>query len=76
MRVGMRYARVHLVRLLKETEVGKEITITRNGEPIATLVGYRMKKGKRKLGTAKGDFVVPEDFNDPLPNDIERTFWN
>jgi hypothetical protein len=24
----------------------------------------------RKLGTAKGDFVVPPDFDDPLPEAI------
>jgi hypothetical protein len=25
---------------------------------------------QRKLGTAKGDFVVPEDFDAPLPEEI------
>jgi len=28
-----------------------------------------------KLGSAKGKFVVPDDFNDPLPKEIEDLFW-
>jgi len=27
------------------------------------------------LGSAKGEFVVPDDFNDPLPKEIEDLFW-
>ena len=29
----------------------------------------------RLLGSAKGEFTVPDDFNDPLPKDIEDLFW-
>lgn len=28
------------------------------------------RKGQRPIGLAKGDFVVPDDFNDPLPEDV------
>lgn len=34
-----------------------------------------LPKGSRLLGSAKGEFTVPDDFNDPLPNDIEDLFW-
>ena len=30
---------------------------------------------RRVLGSAKGEFTVPEDFNDPLPKEIEDFFW-
>jgi hypothetical protein len=30
---------------------------------------------KRKLGSARGEFSVPEDFNDPLPKGIEDKFY-
>jgi len=30
---------------------------------------------KRIFGSAKGDFIVPDDFNDPDP-DIEDLFYN
>ena len=29
----------------------------------------------RILGSAKGEFIVPDDFNDPLPKEIEDLFW-
>jgi len=29
----------------------------------------------RILGSAKGEFTVPDDFNDPLPKDVENLFW-
>ena len=29
----------------------------------------------RVLGSAKGEFTVPDDFNDPLPKEIEHLFW-
>ena len=29
----------------------------------------------RVLGSAKGEFTVPEDFNDPLAKEIEDLFW-
>lgn len=30
---------------------------------------------ERGLGFAKGEFTVPDDFNDPLPKEIEDLFW-
>src|SRR5579864_674408 len=32
-------------------------------------------KRKRMLGTAKGEFTVPDDVNDPLPKDVEDEFY-
>jgi hypothetical protein len=29
----------------------------------------------RSFGSAKGEFTVPDDFNDPLPKEIEDLFW-
>lgn len=29
----------------------------------------------RVLGSARGEFTVPDDFNDPLPKEIEDLFW-
>jgi hypothetical protein len=29
----------------------------------------------RPIGTGKGDFVVPDDFDDPLPKEIEEEFY-
>ena len=33
------------------------------------------KRQPRPIGTAKGDFVVPDDFDGPLPKEIEDEFY-
>jgi hypothetical protein len=43
-----------------------------------TLPTIRLVEAKPKgnwLGSAKGEFTIPDDFNDPLPKDIEDLFW-
>lgn len=47
------------------------------GEP-GTLPAIRLVNASSKgrwIGSAKGEFVVPDDFNDPLPKEIEDLFW-
>jgi hypothetical protein len=41
---------------------------------IVTVVAAEPQKGRRPFGLAKGEFVVPDDFDDPLPEDILRDF--
>ena len=31
---------------------------------------YRQQNKQRPIGLAKGEFTVPDDFNDPLPDEI------
>jgi antitoxin (DNA-binding transcriptional repressor) of toxin-antitoxin stability system len=55
--------------------MGEEVVIAKAGEPVAKLVPITPGARKFKLGSAKGEFVVPDDFNDPLPKEIEDLFW-
>jgi antitoxin (DNA-binding transcriptional repressor) of toxin-antitoxin stability system len=55
--------------------MGEEVVIAKAGQPVAKLVPVSSAKGKFKFGSAKGKFTVPEDFNDPLPKEIEDLFW-
>jgi len=45
------------------------------GTPVAKLVPLKKMPKKRVFGSAKGDFTVPDDFNDPDP-EIEDLFYN
>ena len=38
------------------------------------IASYRRENKQRPIGLAKGEFVVPEDFNDPLPDEILDLF--
>ena len=33
-------------------------------------------KTRRPFGLAKGEFVVPDDFDDPLPDEVLEKFYN
>ena len=45
--VNVHEAKTHLSRLLKQVEAGEEVTIARNGTPVARLVSSK-KRGKRQ----------------------------
>jgi prevent-host-death family protein len=75
MEVNIHEAKTHLSRLLERVAMGEEIIIAKAGTPIAKLVPLKSARPKFKLGSAKGDFVVPDDFNDPLPKEIEDLFY-
>lgn len=74
MEVNIHEAKTHLSKLLERVALGEEVIIAKAGTPVAKLVPVESKPRKRVLGTAKGDFVVPDDFNDPDP-EIERMFY-
>ena len=71
MEVDIRKAKTHLSRLLDRVALGEEIIITRGGKPLAKLVLVETFPHGRWLGSARGEFIVPDDFNDPLPKEIE-----
>jgi prevent-host-death family protein len=71
--VGVHEAKTHLSRLLECVAAGEEIVITRRGEQVATLVPVRRPK-IRRLGIDRGRFVVPEDFDSPLPKELLAAF--
>jgi prevent-host-death family protein len=75
MEVNIHEAKTHLSRLLERVLSGEEVVIAKAGTPVAKLVPVKNAPTKRIFGSAKGDFTVPEDFNDPDP-DLENLFYN
>lgn len=74
--VGVHKAKTELSKLLKRVQMGEEIVITSNGKPVAKLVPVPTKKEPRVLGGDEGLFEVPDDFNDPLPDEILDLFYS
>lgn len=66
-------ATTHLSRLLKQVAEGDEVVIAKAGVPVARLVPVR-QKGKRELGFMRGKIWVAEDFDAPLPDDLQKLF--
>lgn len=75
MEVNIHEAKTNLSKLLQRVLLGEEVVIAKAGTPIAKLVPIGSERRRFKLGSAKGEFVVPDDFNDPLPKEIEDLFY-
>jgi prevent-host-death family protein len=75
MEVNIHQAKTHFSRLLERVALGEEVIIAKAGTPVAKLVPVKNAQKKRVFGSAKGDFTVPDDFNDTDP-DMEDLFYN
>jgi prevent-host-death family protein len=71
--VGVHEAKTHLSRLLEDVAAGEQVVITRRGEAVASLVPVT-RTAKREFGIDRGRFVVPEDFDAPLPEETLSAF--
>lgn len=73
--VNIHQAKTNLSRLLSRVELGEEIIISNRGVPVAKLVPFRPSSNRQaSLGLDRGRFIVPEDFNAPLPEEILAAF--
>ena len=57
-------------------EAGECLVVSRDGRPIAEIrpVVAPPVRTKRPYGLAAGQFVVPPEFVEPLPEDVLRSF--
>ena len=72
--VNIHEAKTHLSQLLSRAALGEDIVIAKAGKPIVRLVPIEEPLQDRVLGQDEGLFIVPEDFNNPLPEDILSGF--
>jgi len=66
-------AKTHLSRLLRLVAAGEDVVIVRNKTAIARLVA--IAPATRPLGIDRGVFVVPDDFDEPLPDEVVEPFY-
>ncbi len=71
--VGVHEAKTTLSQLLRRVAAGEEIVITRGGTPVARLLPMTSDV-PRTLGEDRGRYEVPEDFNEPLPEELLAAF--
>ncbi|MEH2258725.1 type II toxin-antitoxin system Phd/YefM family antitoxin [Nostoc sp.] len=73
--INIHQAKTNLSKLLSRVELGEEIIISNQGIPIAKLVPFRTSSNRlNSLRQDKGRFVVPDDFNAPLPEEVLAAF--
>ena len=73
--VNVHQAKTELSRLLNRVLAGEEVLIAKAGKPVARLIPIEPPRPHSRLGLDQSDWKVPEDFNEPLSEEILKTFW-
>jgi len=74
-RVNIHDAKTNLSRYLAELTPGKTLVLCNRNRPVAELRSLRKPAVRKpRIGAARGEFVVPDSFFDPLPSDILKAF--
>lgn len=75
--VTLAEAKAKLSALLDRVEAGETVVITRRHRAVAEVrpgSAARRRTKLRPAGLCRGDFVVPADFDAPLPDDLLADF--
>ena len=60
---------------LRRVEAGESLLVVRGDSPLAEIKSLtKPDRSPRPVGLCAGMFVVPDDFDDPLPEDVLREF--
>jgi prevent-host-death family protein len=73
--VNIYQAKTQLSKLVDQAAAGKDVVISRNGKPVARLIGIH-KRQKRMVGfgALEGKGWIADDFDAPLPDKILAQF--
>jgi len=63
-----------LSKLVDRAAAGEEIVIAKAGKPLAMLVPFRGPGRLREPGTWKGRIQIADDFDEPLPTELQAAF--
>ncbi len=73
--VNIHDAKTNLSRYLAELTPGDTLVLCNRNQPVAELRSLRKETVlKPRIGVAKGEFVVPNSFFEPLPEEILKAF--
>jgi len=73
--VNIYEAKTQLSKLVDLAAAGQEIIIARNGKPVARLTKTEPSKKKPIVyGLLEGKGWIADDFDDPLPEEIQKYF--
>jgi antitoxin (DNA-binding transcriptional repressor) of toxin-antitoxin stability system len=74
-RVNIHEAKTHLSRYLSMIRKGETIVLCKRNQPIAEIRPLQSRRDqKRPIGLAKGQFAIPKEFFEPLPEELVQAF--
>ena len=74
MEVNIHQAKTQLSRLIQQALAGEEITIAKAGKPLVRLTPIAKKIPV--LGSARGTFELPDDWDSPETNKMIEDLFN
>lgn len=72
--VNIHEAKTRFSKLIEAVANGERVLIAKAGKPAAMLVPVPAKKTIRKPGAMKGKIRIADDFDAPLPDDLQAAF--
>jgi prevent-host-death family protein len=72
--VSLYDAKTHLSQLVDRAVRGEEIVISKNGVPLVRMTAIPFAGQERKPAGALGVTYMSDDFDDPLPPEIQAAF--
>lgn len=72
--INLYAAKTTLSRLVDRAAAGEEIVIAKDGKPMARLGPLRSPQRPRRPGAWKGRIRIADDFDAPLPDDVQAAF--
>jgi prevent-host-death family protein len=72
--VNIYEAKTRLSQLVDQAASGEDVVVSRNGRPLARLTRLESPLRRVRFGVLKGQIVVPDDFDKPLPASVRKAF--
>ena len=71
--VSIEQVKTQLAALIEQVATGEDVIIIESGKPVAKIVTIKQPK-RRRLGEDIGKGWVADDFDAPLPDDLQAYF--
>jgi prevent-host-death family protein len=72
--VNIYEAKTQLSKLVDLASSGTDVVIARAGKPMARLTSLKEEKRPLVYGLLEGEGWIADDFNAPLPEDLQAAF--
>ena len=72
--VNIHQAKTHLSKMIERVRKGEQFIIAKAGKPVAKLVPFHGTGSPRQGGQWKGLVRIGDDFDAPLPKEIDQAF--
>lgn len=67
-------AKTHFSKLCDQAASGTDVVVARHGQPWVRITALKPAVKEVRFGVLKGEISIAEDFDAPLPTDVQHAF--